>query len=58
MRGIAVITPVLRLLATLLIAIGPPFGALIAIYAVFSLGSGLTDIAWNNWRVALDMTHT
>jgi hypothetical protein len=48
LRGIAVVSPLLRIAAALTIAAGPPFPVLLAINVVFSLGSGLTDMAWNN----------
>ena len=48
LRGIAVLSPLLRIATALVIATGPPFSILLAINVVFGLGSGLADMAWNN----------
>lgn len=47
-RGIAVLAPLTRIVAALLIASRPAFVALLICFSLFSFGSGLTDIAWNN----------
>ena len=52
-RGIAVIAPVLRISAALVVATKPTFAVLLAINALYGIGTGLTDITWNNWASAL-----
>jgi MFS family permease len=52
-RGIAVIAPILRISAALVVATRPTFAILLAVNAVYGMGSGLTDISWNNWASCL-----
>ena len=49
LRTIAVLSPVLRIAAALVLTISPPFGILLLAYAFFGYGTGLTDTAWNAW---------
>lgn len=49
LRGIAIVSPLLRIFAALIIASGPAFAILLSVNALLGLGSGLTDMAWNNW---------
>lgn len=45
-KGVALITPISRLLAALVLAIGPPFAIVLAAYICFGFGTGLCDTAW------------
>lgn len=48
-RAIAVLCPIVRLLAALLLSAEPAFGVTLIAYAGLGFGSGLTDTAWNTW---------
>lgn len=48
-RGVAIICPVLRLLAALVLAAEPMFGVVLAAYVCMGFGTSLTDTAWNTW---------
>ncbi|KAJ1556084.1 hypothetical protein HK405_007453 [Cladochytrium tenue] len=48
-RGIALLTPLCHLAAYAVMCARPPFLALVAVYILAGLGSGLADGAWNAW---------
>ena len=48
-RGMALISPLSRLLAYIVISTHPPFPVVIAIFACAGLGNGFLDGAWNAW---------
>lgn len=52
-RGVAICTPVVRLLAALLLVMSPPFGIVLLAYVLLGLGTGLTDTAWNTWASSM-----
>lgn len=52
-RCIAVISPLSRLIAYIVISTHPPYPAVVAILAFAGLGNGLIDAAWNAWIGAL-----
>ena len=49
LRAIAIVSPLLRLAAALVLTISPSFGILLVTYACFGYGTGLTDTSWNAW---------
>ena len=49
LRGIAVLSPALRLVAALVLMIGPAFPIILVTSVFFGYGTGLTDISWNAW---------
>jgi fucose permease len=48
-QGIAIIGPLCHLIPFLVIAVRPPFPAILVAYAFVGLGNGLIDAAWNSW---------
>lgn len=48
-RAIAVVAAILRLLAAMMLSLKPPFSIVLASYAFFGYGTGVTDTAWNTW---------
>lgn len=56
-RGIAVLAPLLRLIAYIVIAVHPPYPAVVAILALAGMGNGLLDAAWNAWIGTLEHTN-
>jgi fucose permease len=52
-RGIALLSPFIRLCASLLLATGPPFKFTLVIYGLFGFGVALVDIGWCTWATSL-----
>ncbi len=48
-RGMALIGPVLKIVAYIVIAIHPPYPAVVAILVVVGVANGILDGAWNAW---------
>ncbi|KAI9694211.1 MAG: hypothetical protein M1822_003483 [Bathelium mastoideum] len=48
-RGIAFIGPLSHLIAYIVIAVHPPYPALVVIFALAGFGNGVEDGAWNAW---------
>lgn len=53
-RGIAVLAPLLRLIAYVVIAVHPPYPVVVTILSFAGMGNGLLDAAWNAWIGTLD----
>lgn len=56
-RGIAIFAPSCKLIAYVVIAVHPPYPAVVAILAVAGLGNGVVDAAWNAWIGQLAQTN-
>lgn len=52
-RGIALISPFLRLSAAALLSMGPSFPVALLIYCLLGFGTGLADACWCTWASAL-----
>ncbi|GAM88597.1 hypothetical protein ANO11243_066310 [Dothideomycetidae sp. 11243] len=52
-RGIAFLAPACHTIAYIIIALHPPFPALVVLYLLVGLGNGLSDAAWNAWIGAM-----
>ncbi|PYH34707.1 MFS transporter [Aspergillus neoniger CBS 115656] len=48
-RGIAMIGPLCHIIPYVIMAIHPPWPAMLAVYVIVGLGNGLIDAAWNSW---------
>jgi MFS family permease len=48
-RGIAIIGPLCHIVPFVIMAIHPPWPAMLAVYVIVGLGNGLIDAAWNSW---------
>ncbi|GFN11069.1 MFS transporter [Aspergillus tubingensis] len=48
-RGIAIIGPLCHISPYAIMAIHPPWPAMLAVYVIVGLGNGLIDAAWNSW---------
>ncbi|KAI4196303.1 MAG: hypothetical protein LQ350_006620 [Teloschistes chrysophthalmus] len=48
-RGIAILAPVSKLIAYIVIATHPPYPAVVTILALAGLANGIIDAAWNAW---------
>ncbi|GLA69376.1 hypothetical protein AtubIFM55763_009328 [Aspergillus tubingensis] len=48
-RGIAIIGPLCHIIPYVIMAIHPPWPAMLAVYVIVGLGNGLIDAAWNSW---------
>ncbi|KAL4984489.1 MFS general substrate transporter [Aspergillus falconensis] len=48
-RGIAIIGPLCHIIPFVIMAIHPPWPAMLAVYVIVGLGNGLIDAAWNAW---------
>ncbi|GLA58315.1 hypothetical protein AtubIFM56815_008636 [Aspergillus tubingensis] len=48
-RGIAIIGPLCHIVPYVIMAIHPPWPAMLAVYIIVGLGNGLIDAAWNSW---------
>ena len=53
-RGMAIIAPIMKLVAYIVISVHPPYPAVVAILAMAGFGNGLLDGAWNAWVGAMD----
>ena len=53
-RGIALIAPICKLLAYVVISAHPPYPAVVVILAFAGFGNGLLDGAWNAWVGTMD----
>ncbi|CAD6586200.1 MAG: hypothetical protein ASARMPREDX12_002296 [Alectoria sarmentosa] len=56
-RGIAILAPLCRIIAYVVIATHPPYPAVVTILALAGVGNGLLDAAWNAWIGTLDHTN-
>ena len=56
-RGIAILAGFSRIIAYIVIAVHPPYSAVVTILAIAGLGNGLLDGAWNAWIGTLDHTN-
>ena len=56
-RGIAILAPLSRLIAYIVIVVHPPYPAVVTILALAGVGNGLLDAAWNAWIGTLDHTN-
>lgn len=56
-RGIAILSPVLRILTGLVLATAPAYGVLLVTYVVWGYGTGLTDTAWNTWASGMQRSN-
>ncbi len=56
-RGIAIVAPLSRIIAYIVIAAHPPYPAVVTILALAGVGNGLLDAAWNAWVGTLDHTN-
>jgi fucose permease len=57
-RGIAVVSPVLQIAATLLVALHPRFEWVLVAFAVQGLGAGLLDGSWCAWAGNMEKANT
>jgi fucose permease len=57
-RGIALVGPVLQIIATALIALHPRFGWVLCAFAVQGLGTGLLDGSWCAWAGSMEKANT
>ncbi|KAL4733186.1 hypothetical protein BDV11DRAFT_175935 [Aspergillus similis] len=48
-RGIAIIDPLCHITPFVIMAICPPWPAILAVYVIVGLGYGAIDAAWNSW---------
>ena len=53
-RGIAVLAPLSRTIAYIVIVVHPPYPAVVIFLALAGVGCGLLDAAWNAWIGTLD----
>lgn len=52
-RGIAILSPSIRLLAAVLLSTGPSFHVALGCYVLFGFGTGLVDAGWLAWASSL-----
>jgi fucose permease len=57
-RGIAVLGPVLQIIATASIAVHPSFALVLVAFAVQGLGTGLLDGSWCAWAGSMEKANT
>lgn len=48
-RGVAFISPICHIIAYVIIAVHPPYPALVIAFMIAGFGNGLADAAWNAW---------
>ena len=53
-RGIAIMSPTSKILAFIVVAVHPPYPAVVAFLVFAGFGNGLLDGAWNAWVGSLD----
>ncbi|KAH6614874.1 MFS transporter-like protein [Boeremia exigua] len=56
--GIALLGPVLQIIAAALLSLHPPFGLVLVGFAVQGLGSGLLDGSWCAWAGSMEKSST
>lgn len=52
-RGVALMSPIIRLLAAAVLSTGPPFNVALAAYSLFGFGTALVDAGWCAWASSL-----
>lgn len=57
-RGIAIIGPLCHIIPFVIMALHPPWPAMLAVYVLVGLGNGLIDAAWNSWIADMASANT